>query len=128
MMQPLSRGEIEVVVRRAGFTGADVDVAVAVALAESGGDPAQVNPEPQANPVPSKGSIGLFQIFRWQHPETWGISIDDLCDPLLNARLAYLLIYIPRGKTFVGWSTFNSGAYKKFLQPSFAVADPELGQ
>jgi hypothetical protein len=124
-MQPLSRPEIEELVRRAGFTGADADTAVAIALAESGGDPACYNPETQANPAPNMGSVGLFQIFRWQHPE---FSAWDLTDPLLNARAAYF-VYVQAGRTFSRWSTYLNGAYKKFLQPplSYASAAPEPG-
>lgn len=128
-MQVLSRGEIEAVVQRAGFTGADADTAVAIALAESGGDPAQYNPEAQKNPASNMGSVGLFQIFRWMHPDlcSW-----DLTDPLLNARAAFF-VYLKAGRKFTPWATYGEngdGPYKKFLQPSidFQPTDPELGQ
>jgi soluble lytic murein transglycosylase-like protein len=88
----------------AGFTGNDVDIAVAVALAESGGDPGAINPE---------GSYGLWQIYVPDHPEFAGWN---LLDPQTNARAAYQ-VYAKAGNRFRPWTTFKTGAYRAFLSP-----------
>ena len=46
--------------QNAGFQGDDLATAVAVALAESGGDPSAYNPEKQAGAASGKGSFGLW--------------------------------------------------------------------
>ena len=70
----------------AGFSGADLDTAVAVAVAESGGNPRAYNPETAAGAPQGKGSYGLWQIFLYRHPEFEGW---DLFDPVSNAAAAF---------------------------------------
>ena len=55
---------------RAGFRGDDLVTAVAVAYAESGGDPSNYNPEIAAGTPEGQGSYGLWQIYRksWAKP------------------------------------------------------------
>lgn len=89
----------------AGFAGPDLDVAVAVAQAESAGDPAAVGDRALG------GSVGLWQIYRVAHPE---FALEDLTDPAVNAAAAYA-VYAAADSTFTPWSTYKNGAYKKFL-------------
>lgn len=97
--------------QNAGFTGADLVIAVAVALAESGGNARAYNPETAAGAPEGKGSYGLWQIYLNAHPEFTGW---DLYDPQTNADAAYA-VYSAAGNSFKPWSTFNSGAYQSHL-------------
>lgn len=103
--------EIASVAAAAGFTGYDLTTAVAVALAESGGNVNAYNPEVAAGTPTGYGSYGLWQIYEKAHPEfaTW-----NLFDPQLNAQAAFS-VYTNAGG-FRPWSTFNSGAYQAYLQ------------
>lgn len=94
----------------AGFTGDDVNTAVAIALAESSGNADAYNPETEAGAQPGMGSYGLWQIFLTDHPEAQG---QNLYDPQTNANFAFS-IYAARGD-FSAWSSYTSGAYQKFL-------------
>jgi len=98
--------------RNAGFTGLDLVTAVAVALAESGGDPNAYNPETAAGAPEGKGSYGLWQIYLNAHPEYEGVN---LYDPQTNANAAFA-IYRASGNTFRAWSTFKNGAYVAQLE------------
>lgn len=106
--------------RAAGFAGEDLIIAVAVALAESGGNPQAYNSENDyfdrhglsQEDRQGKGSIGLWQIFSYAHPEFAGW---DLTDPAQNARAAYS-IYRAAGNSFSPWSTFTSDKYSTHLQ------------
>jgi Lysozyme like domain len=91
----------------AGFSGTDLVTAVAVALAESGGNPQAYNPERQAGAAQGFGSFGLWQIYLQAHPEFSG---SNLFDPQTNASAAFS-VYRGAGGTFAPWSTFKSGAY-----------------
>lgn len=95
----------------AGFVGPDLDTAVAVALAESGGNPTAYNPEKAAGAVQGKGSFGLWQIYITAHPEFAG---ENLLDPQTNAAAAYS-IYAAAGNSFSPWSMFKNGAYEAQL-------------
>lgn len=95
----------------AGFTGTDLLTAVAIAYAESGGNPNAYNPETAASAPIGKGSFGLWQIYLNAHPEFAG---ENLYDPQTNANAAYS-IYQAAGYSFSPWSTFKSGAYQAYL-------------
>jgi hypothetical protein len=107
-MTTLSPPQIAQLARNAGFTGTDVVIAVAVALAESGGRTDIVSPRNH------NGSIdrGLTQInsihgdFNWRDPQT-------------NMNKAYQ-IWREAGRSWKPWSTFNSGSYRKFLSDGLA--------
>jgi hypothetical protein len=103
--------------RQAGFAGNDLVTAVAVALAESGGNARAYNPEKQAGTPDGKGSYGLWQIYLNAHPE---FTNQDLYDPQTNANAAYS-VYSKAGG-FFPWSTYNSGAY----QAQLGVATSQL--
>jgi len=89
--------------KAAGFSGADLAIAVAIAYAESSGD---------ANAVGDSGnSFGLWQINLPNHPE---YADANLYDPQTNANAAFA-IYQQAGNSFSPWTTFNTGAYSQYL-------------
>jgi len=99
--------------RNAGFSGADLVTAVAIALAESGGDPKAFGDRELA---PDDGpSIGLWQINvgTKAHPEYTGAN---LTDPQTNANVAFT-IYSRAGNSFRPWATFDprDGSTPKYL-------------
>ena len=86
-------------------------LAYAVMMAESGGDPNQVNDNPRTGDY----SIGCFQVnlyganARTRPPES------ELKKPEVNVKWSYGL-YVAKGRTFAGsWGAFNTGAYRRFL-------------
>jgi Lysozyme like domain len=93
--------------RQAGFTGDDLVTAVAIALAESGGNARAYNPEKQSNTPDGKGSYGLWQIYLKAHPEFTNL---DLYDPQTNANAAFS-VYSKAGG-FSPWTTYGNGAYQ----------------
>lgn len=94
----------------AGFRGADLITAVAIALAESSGNTDIYNPETQAGTPTGEGSRGLWQIYGEAHPE---YDSDAVYDPQTNANAAYS-IYASEGNSFTPWSTFNNNEYKQY--------------
>lgn len=107
--QNLNASEISVYAENAGFTGEALSTAVAVALAESSGNPNAYDPEIAAGTPEGMGSFGLWQIYLNDHPEFSG---QNLYDPQTNANDAFE-IYQKSG--FQAWSTYNSGAYQEYL-------------
>jgi hypothetical protein len=106
---------------QAGFRDNALVTAIAVAMAESGCDP-------NAKNINGNGSEdrGLWQINNTAHP-----NISDACafDALCNAQAAYSISN--GGANWTPWSTYNSGAYKKFLDQAqaaaAAVSSPTMG-
>jgi Lysozyme like domain len=96
-------GSIPDVARKAGFTEPDLSIAVAIALAESSGNPEAVGD--------NGDSIGLWQIDTRFHPEYANV---DLTDPQTNANAAFA-IYQQAGNSFTPWTTFNTGAYQQYM-------------
>jgi hypothetical protein len=109
----LSPAQIAEYAHDAGFRGQDLTVAVAVALAESGGDPKA------HNPVPPDDSYGLWQINMHgglgpdRRDEFDLDSNRELFDPEENAQAAWEIS--GKGDSFEPWSTYTNGAYKQFL-------------
>lgn len=103
---PLSIHNLIELCRSVGFTEAQIPMAVAIALAESGGDPLATN---QAGNTPPSTDRGLWQINSYWHNE-----VSDHCafDPVCCAREA---LRISGGANWSQWSTFGNGAYKQFL-------------
>jgi hypothetical protein len=99
----ISDQQIAQVAQVAGLQGDDLSVAVAIALAESGGNPSAIGDKKLA---PERGpSIGLWQINigSKEHPEWSGLN---LADPAVNASCMFVL-YSNRGGGFQDWSTFT---------------------
>lgn len=93
------------IAQASGWSGTDLTVAVAVALAESGG---QFN----ASHVNTSGKgtdWGLWQINDHYHTVTQDVKTNGLA----NGRAAYA-IYKAAGSSFKPWATYNSGAFRKY--------------
>ena len=111
-MATLSSAEIRRYASNAGFTGGDLDIAVAVAMAESGGNPQAHNTKAPDN------SYGLWQINMYGdlgpgRRKTFGIaSNDSLFNPDVNARAAYTIF---KGSGWKAWTTYTRGTYKQFM-------------
>jgi hypothetical protein len=109
----LSPAQIAEYAHDAGFRGHDLTVAVAVAMAESGGDTRA------HNPVPPDDSYGLWQINMIgslgpaRRDEFDLDSNRELFDPEENAKAAWEIS--GHGDSFRPWTTYTSGAYKQFL-------------
>jgi hypothetical protein len=97
--------------RNAGFSGSDLVIAVAVALAESTGDPGAIGDIDV--PVPGSASYGLWQINSHFHPE-FGPDFNLLLDPVSNAAAAFS-VYQAAGRRFTPWTTFKNGAYASYV-------------
>ena len=107
MSTKLSAAQIAVYAQSAGFVDQDLTTAVAVALAESSGNPGVVGD----TTITPGGSVGLWQINLQYHPEFAG---QNLTDPQTNANAAYS-IYQAAGNSFSPWSTFKTGAYQAYM-------------
>jgi len=112
-MPKLTADQIRGYASAAGFSGNDLNIAVAVALAESGGN-TQAH-----NSTPPDDSYGLWQINMLgsmgpDRRKRFGLSKnEDLYDPATNARAAYG-IFKSQGWSN-GWTTYKSGKYKEFM-------------
>jgi hypothetical protein len=115
-MPTLSASDIKGYAKRAGFTGKDLDIAVAVALAESGGNTKAHNDKPPDD------SYGLWQINmlgkmgRDRQKQFKLASYSDLYDPDRNAKAAYAIWKTQGWKD--GWTTYSNGDYLKFMSKS----------
>lgn len=98
------------------FTAEFLDTAIAVCLAESGGNT-------NAKHVNSSGNgtdYGLWQI----NSKAWGEQLSKINwrDPDQNTALAGQ-IWKAAGGSFTPWTTYKSGAYKKYLGHGQAAKD-----
>lgn len=114
-MARLTAGQIYTAARQAGFSAASAVVATAVALAESGGDPAAIGDQSLANSTWGP-SIGLWQV-RTLKAATGTGGIRDISaltgDVAAQARAA--LSISGGGSDWNPWSVYTSGAYRQFL-------------
>ncbi|GAA0235013.1 hypothetical protein GCM10010492_37430 [Saccharothrix mutabilis subsp. mutabilis] len=112
-MSRLSPEQIARHAHDAGFRGEDLTIAVAVALAESGGDPRA------HNDVPPDDSYGLWQINMLgslgpARRREFGLESDrELFDPAENAKAANRIS--GDGRSWTPWSTYTNGAYRRYL-------------
>lgn len=112
-MATLPDSTIAGVALNAGFTGNALNVAVAISLAESGGNPKA------HNAVPPDDSYGLMQINMLgamgpERRKRFNLkSNEDLYNPSTNMRVAYAL-YKDRGN-FSAWSTYSNGRYLTYM-------------
>src|SRR5436309_6417798 len=110
-MSTLNAEQIAQHAYRAGFRGEALTTAVAIALAESGGNTRAHNGTPPDN------SYGLWQVNMLgsmgpARRKEFGLdSNNDLFNPDENAKAAYAIA--GHGKHFGPWSTYTNGAYKK---------------
>lgn len=112
-MTKISDSQIAGYAKAAGVSGDNLAIAVAIALAESGGNTTS------HNAIPPDNSYGLWQINMLgslgpARRSEFGISSNDaLYDPAVNARA---MIKISGGGTnWKPWTTYTSGKYRVFL-------------
>jgi hypothetical protein len=123
-MPTLSAGEIKGYAKKAGFSGENLDIAVAVALAESGGN-TQAH-----NPVGRDNSYGLWQInmlgkMGFNRRNQFLIEKnEELFDPSKNAEAAYQ-IWKQQGWER-GWTTYARGTYKTHLATAKAASPSDV--
>lgn len=108
----LTPAQIRKVAANAGFSGSDLNIAVAVAQAESGGNPRSHN----TNAGTGDDSYGLWQInyfgsLRGPRTADFGPG-SGLYDPQKNADAAHVIF---KRSGWSAWSTYKSGAYKRFM-------------
>lgn len=103
-----------------GFTGEGLEKAIAIVMAESGGN-ATVTGDGGQTDSKWGPSVGLFQIRSLRNPgaSTGEDKLRDgkkLRDAMYNARVAFK--FSNGGKDWSAWSVFTNGAYKKFYRKS----------
>ncbi len=109
---------LAVAAAQAGFTGQGLRLAVAVGLAESGGNSTARGPNPPTPACPA-GSVdrGGWQLNNCYHPEVSDACADDLaCAAEATYRIS------AAGSDWTAWTTYTSGAY----QAQLAAADQAL--
>lgn len=122
----LSDPDLARLVMRYGFP--DPVLAVAIILAESGGDPGAVNTK--GNSPPSRDR-GLWQINDFWHgpnvkPPTVPVTDAEAFDPDLATRAAFKISN--RGTNFTQWSAYKYKTYINFLpRAERAVKDVQAG-
>ena len=96
-----------------GATTTQLDMAVAIAMAESRGNPAAIS---------STGDYGLWQVNARSWPQ---FSTAQLLDPLGNAKA---MAHISKGGTDWGpWVSFGTSAYRNFLPGSTHPEAMQMG-
>lgn len=118
-MAALTPQQIAQVAYNAGFRGADLVKAVAIAIAESGGNPQAYNPETAAGTRAGSGSRGLWQIYGTAHPQ---YNNPAVFDPQVNADAAYQ-VYRQAGNRFTPWTTWTKGIASRIIPtlPKFQI-------
>lgn len=105
-MAKYSYGQLEELWVSAGGSRTMAPLMAAIALAESGGDPAAENPADNGG---KQTSWGLWQISDGTHNQ----PANNILDPRVNARQA-VAKYQAQG--LGAWGTYTSGAYKRYYQ------------
>lgn len=120
-MTRLTPAQIAAVAAGAGFTGAGLTRAVAVALAESGGDTQAVNVNSDSHRSRDRG---LWQINSYWHKE---VSDAAAFNPATAAAAAYRIS--KGGKDWSPWATWTNGAAAAQLgRARFGVAQARKGK
>lgn len=103
-------GELQSVLRAAGWPEGKIVLVAAIGMAESSGNPRAVNPR-------GEHSVGLWQINMRAHGTRYGTE-SQLYDPLTNARAA-LDIYRRQGLR--AWGAYTDGRYREHMAASEAA-------
>lgn len=125
-MARLSATEIGKLVRQAGFTGEDVRIAIAVALAESRGETTARGDLGRVNATWGP-SVGLFQIRSLNAERGKGTTRDEDAnmDPLTNARHA---LAIKNASGWTAWTVYTTQAFRLFLPDAIAGEAASAGE
>ena len=113
IMPLAARGAVGLAVAaaQAGFTSQGLRLAVAVGLAESGGNPTARGPNPPTPGCPAGSTDrGAWQLNDCYHPEVADACADDLA---CAARETYRIS--AGGSDWREWTTYTSGAYRAQL-------------
>jgi lysozyme-like protein len=114
----LNAAQIAQYASNAGWSGSDLVTAVAIALAESAGNPNAIG---DTSLAPTNGpSYGLWQVNVGSKANPQ-YAHDNLFDPQTNANDAYE-IYQNHGNSFSAWSTYGGGQYQAFLASAQTAA------
>jgi len=113
-MSSLTPAQIAAAATRAGFTGSNVPIATAVALAESGGNPLATH---QNTDTHKSVDYGLFQINSYWNASV--LSSGDWKDPQQNAQMAYT---IWKSAGWGDWVTYKTGAYLSHMSTANTAA------
>jgi hypothetical protein len=118
----LTASQIYQAARRAGFSATQAVTATAVALAESGGDPANLG-DTGITTATWGPSVGLWQVRTDKRETGTGRSRDIGAltgDVEAQARAAYSIS--GGGSDWQPWTVFNTGAYQAYLGQAAAAA------
>lgn len=114
MTQPanLTADQIKYFASQQGFTGNDLTTAVAVALAESGGNAASHTVDSDDDSyglwqINMKGSLGPSRLKQFNLK-----NANELLDPNVNAKAAHI-VFVEHG--WKAWGAYTNGSYKKFV-------------
>lgn len=110
-MAKYSYGQLEQLWIQNGGPASLAPIAAAIAMAESGGNSAALNPTDNGG---RQTSWGLWQISNGTHAQ----PVANILDPNVNAGQA-VAKYNAR-HNWSPWGTYTSGAYRKFLQSGVA--------
>lgn len=122
---PLTTEQIRSVAAGAGFTGQALDIAVAVALAESSGRPDAIGD--RNRPRSGCSSVGLWQINSCpgrDDRDPFRGNPAALKDPARNAAAAWSIS--SRGTNWSPWTTYRTGAYRRFMPPPGQTGRPPI--
>lgn len=103
--------QIATYAKNAGFSGQGLIYAIAICLAESGGQVGIINKS-------DKTDYGLWQINIKAHPQYTPARL--LSDPAYNASAAYQIS--SGGKNWNPWTTFTNGAYNNYISTAVKAA------
>jgi hypothetical protein len=117
-MAKLNASQITAFAINAGIPDAQVQTSVAIAFAESGGDINIVSPK---NKNGSR-DYGLWQVNSVH--KAW-FDLSRYADAAYNADAMYR-IWNEAGKKWTPWTTFKSGAYKKYLTAAKNISKNDL--
>lgn len=106
-MAKLSDVAVKDVARMAGFTGDGLAIAIAIALAESGGDPNAIHHNSDKNQTTDRG---LWQINNYWHKE---VSDSIAFDPTQAAAAVFAIS--KGGTNWKAWATYSNGHYLMYM-------------
>lgn len=115
-MPTVPDAQIAGLAKAAGFPADQIATAVAVALAESGGNSSALN---------TRNSNGSWDAGLWQINSIHGYSQSALMNPTTNAAAAYKVWSAAR--SWSPWSVYKSGAYRVYLARGAIAATRPTG-